>query len=253
MYTPAVVSSIQKYVFCIIHSRKEVNFGPIGFKNMDVYTVHYKDLAAVVCDSPNGKYNVLKDGLIHQKVNEKIMEKFTVIPMRFGLIPKDENDIKGFLSGYYDNLKNLLSKFDDMIELSLKAHLRDAFIKNKIATLKGSDSRVSTLHRQILSLPEGKTYHLKIELGKLVADALAEEGEHIASQIYEELSRYSADSHLNEAANRNMVLNAAFLVDREIEEIFDRKVDEIEGEFKDKVHLKYIGPSPPYNFVKMEM
>ncbi len=253
MFTPSVAATKQRYIFCIIQSRKEVDFGPIGFNNMGVYTVHYKDLAAVVCDSPNSRYNVLKEGPVHQKVNEKIMEKFTVIPMRFGLTPQDENDIKGFLSKHYNELKDVFLKLDGMIELGLKAYLKDEFIKSKIIALKESDSHVSTLSRRILSLPEGKTYHLKIELGRLVADALSEEGAHIASQIYEALSCHSVDSRLNETTDRKMVLNAVFLIHRGVEEVFDRKVTEVEGRFRDKVHLRYVGPSPPYNFVKMEV
>src|SRR6185295_4983551 len=43
-----------KYVYCIIESSDALRFGPIGIgaDPSDVYTVHYKNLAAVVSDAP---------------------------------------------------------------------------------------------------------------------------------------------------------------------------------------------------------
>jgi len=43
-----------KYVYCIIESIDPLRFGPIGVgaDPSDVYTVHYKNLAAVVSDAP---------------------------------------------------------------------------------------------------------------------------------------------------------------------------------------------------------
>ncbi|MCJ7632686.1 GvpL/GvpF family gas vesicle protein, partial [Candidatus Bathyarchaeota archaeon] len=110
--TTTVVHPVQKYIFSIIQSRKEVNFGPIGFGRGEVYTIHYKDLAAVVCDTDKNALNILKEGLTHQKVNETIMERFTGIPFRFGMIPRDENDVKGFLTKYYVEFKKIFTKIE---------------------------------------------------------------------------------------------------------------------------------------------
>src|SRR5262245_15960486 len=50
------VVSRGKYVYCIIESGDPLKFGPIGIgaDPSDVYTVHYKNLAAVVSDAPLG-------------------------------------------------------------------------------------------------------------------------------------------------------------------------------------------------------
>src|SRR5947207_15308233 len=43
-----------KYVYCVIRSEESLRFGTIGLGNVpaDVTTVHYKDIAAVVSDTP---------------------------------------------------------------------------------------------------------------------------------------------------------------------------------------------------------
>lgn len=246
-----MVGPVQKYVFSVIQSKKEVAFGPIGLAGHEVYTVHYKDLAAVVCDIDNNALNVLKEGMIHQKVNEIVMNRFTMIPFRFGMTPKDENDIKGFLSRYYVEFKKAIAKIDGKIEVGLKVYLAENFINERIGKLRNSD-RIKALTSMIIHNPSA-AYHLKIELGELVADTLSREGEQIAQGIYETLCPLAVETRRNEITSERMVLNAVFLVDRQWEWLFDQHVNHIEEMAECQIRLKYVGPCPPYNFVEMEV
>jgi hypothetical protein len=49
-----------------------------------------------------------------------------------------------------------------------------------------------------------------------------------------------------------MIMNAAFLVARDMEPAFDRSVKDI-GQRFDKLTFKYTGPWPPYNFVNIRL
>ena len=49
-----------------------------------------------------------------------------------------------------------------------------------------------------------------------------------------------------------MIMNAAFLVRREMEPDFDAIVKRI-GATHDKLTFKYTGPWPPYNFVNIRL
>jgi hypothetical protein len=249
--TTTVIHPIQKYVFSIIQSRREINFGSIGFGGREVYTVHYKDLAAVVCDTDKNALNILKEGLTHQKVNEIIMERFTVIPFRFGMIPRDENDVKGFLSKYYVEFKKIFAKIEGKVETGLKAYFTEKFIEEKLNEFRNS-SQIKALNEKILRNPR-EAYQLKIELGKLVADQISREGERIANKIYRTLSPLAVETQENEVSAHRMIINAAFLVEREREAEFDQQVDLIGKKFEDQIQLKYVGPCPPYNFVVMEV
>src|SRR5438132_14269089 len=75
-----------KYVYCIIRSSDEREFGPIGIGEGGnrVYTVHFRDLAAVVSDTPIRIYDPTRENVLaHELVNETVMREFTVIPMSF--------------------------------------------------------------------------------------------------------------------------------------------------------------------------
>jgi len=48
-------------------------------------------------------------------------------------------------------------------------------------------------------------------------------------------------------------MNAAFLVERERAELFDRRVQEIAQRHEGKLSFRYTGPWPPYNFVTIRL
>src|SRR5581483_7739025 len=70
---PAVVASRGKYVYCIIEATDPLKFGPIGIgaEPSEVYTVHYRDLAAVVSDAPLEVLDSTRENVLaHERVNE---------------------------------------------------------------------------------------------------------------------------------------------------------------------------------------
>ena len=72
-----------KYVYCIIRLDKPKDFGSVGIGGgQRVYTVHYRDLAAIVSDTPLVIYDPTREHVLaHEFVNETVMREFTVIPM----------------------------------------------------------------------------------------------------------------------------------------------------------------------------
>ena len=235
-----------KYIYCIIKSKKPENFGKIGINGNEVYSINYKDLAAIVSDTSNGSHEILKHGLVHQKVVESVMKKFTLIPMSFGQVPKTKEDVKGFLSEHYLELKEMLEKFDGKIELGLKLSWK---MEKKLENIVESSDRIRILNKQVMANPE-KSYALKIELGKLVADAVSREEKKIFNEIYKSVDNLFVDMKKNEPIGENMILNAVFLVEKKKEKEFDEKINEAEKEFGDRATFKYV-ISPPYNFVSI--
>jgi hypothetical protein len=50
-----------------------------------------------------------------------------------------------------------------------------------------------------------------------------------------------------------MLLNTAFLIDRDDEQLFDKKINQLHYKWKDKVDFKYSGPWPAYNFINIKL
>ncbi len=48
-----------------------------------------------------------------------------------------------------------------------------------------------------------------------------------------------------------MIINAAFLVEKQREVEFDQKVQALDIKYGDKIKFKYVGTLPPFNFVNL--
>lgn len=242
-----------RYVYGIIKAAENQGFGPIGIggRNDDVYTVHYKDFAAVVSKCPLQIYDPTRENaLAHEHVNEVVMKQFTVLPMSFGTVFRTEADIRTFMQGTYPALVDVLGKMEGKIEFGLKVNWdREAVLRQ----IEAENDDVGNLKEQIDAGTSGSAYFLKMQLGKIVESALQEKSEKFVQEIYGHLRDSAVASRSNKPIGDRMIMNAAFLVEREKTELFDQRVSEIAKKYEDELSFLYTGPWPPYNFVNIRL
>ena len=246
----AVVSR-GKYVYCIIESGDPLKFGPIGIgaDPSDVYTVHYKNLAAVVSDAPLEVLDSTRENVLaHERVNETVMREHTVIPMSFGTIFKTREDIVELLRSAAEAFGDVLNKMQNKLEFGLKVLWdRDQAVRE----VESEDEDISRLKKEI-SGQKGPTYFARMQYGRLVDAALHARSERYVAAVLDELRDVSVASRINKPIGDKMIMNAAFLISRDQEQAFDAKVKSIASRF-DKLTFKYTGPWPPYNFVNIRL
>ncbi|HUE96777.1 MAG TPA: GvpL/GvpF family gas vesicle protein [Longimicrobiaceae bacterium] len=242
-----------KYVYCIIKSLKEKDFGQIGIGegSKQVYTVHFGDLAAVVSDTPIRIYDPTRENVLaHEFVNETVMREFTVIPMSFGTLFRTEEDIVELLKSTYQAFDDVLEKMKDKIEFGLKV-LWDR--EKVVATIEEENEEIRRLRDEINRNAQNSTYFARMQLGRLVEAALEDAGNLYVRDIHEALKPAAVASRSNKPIGDRMILNAAFLVDRDRERNFDDGVKEISRKYEALLTFKYTGPWPPYNFVNIKL
>jgi len=242
-----------KYVYCIIKSADERDFGPIGIGEGGnrVYTVHHGDLAAVVSDTPIRIYDPTRENVLaHELVNETVMREYTVIPMSFGTIFRTKDDIIELLKSTYRAFDDVLEKMRDKIEFGLKV-LWDR--EKVISRLEAGDEEIRRLKDEITSNAQSSTYFARMQLGRLVEQALADKSSSIVKDIYDHLRDAAIASRPDKPIGDKMIMNASFLVERDRADEFDHKVSEIGHKYEGKLQFRYTGPWPPYNFVKIRL
>jgi hypothetical protein len=248
---PSAGLSRGKYVYCIIESSDPLRFGPIGIgaDPSDVYTVHYKTLAAVVSDAPLEVLDSTRENVLaHERVNETVMREHTVIPMSFGTIFKTREDIVELLRSAAEAFGDVLNKMQNKLEFGLKVLWdRDQSVRE----VENEDEDISRLKKEI-SGQKGPTYFARMQYGRLIDSALQSRSERYVAEILEELREVSVASRINKPIGDKMIMNAAFLIARDQEMAFDSKVKSIASRF-DKLTFKYTGPWPPYNFVNIRL
>ncbi len=242
-----------KYVYCIIQSAEERDFGPIGIGEDDrrVYTVHHEGLAAVVSDTPIRIYDPTRENVLaHELVNETVMRDFTVIPMSFGTIFRTRDDIRELLNSTHKALEDVFRKMKDKIEFGLKV-LWDR--KEVTSRLEETDEQIRHLKEEITGSEQSSTYFARMQLGRLVESALEDAANAYVADIHESLKPVAVASRTNKPIGDRMILNAAYLVDRSSEEEFDQVVKDLSQKYGAALSFKYTGPWPPYNFVNIKL
>jgi hypothetical protein len=240
-----------KYVYCIIKSERPLSFGPLGIGTEPavVQTVNYRDLAAVVSTTSLVVQDPTRDNVLaHQRVNETVMQQHTVIPMSFGTVFKTDDDIIELLKSAYDAFSDVLNKMQDKFEFGLKVLWdRDQIVRE----IEEEDEDIRRLKGEI-STQKGSTYFARMQYGRLIDAALQARSERYVSEIFEALRDVSVASRSNKPIGDRMIMNAAFLVSRDMENAFDARVKDI-GSRYEKLTFKYTGPWPPYNFVNIRL
>lgn len=241
-----------KYTYCIIRLDRPRDFGEIGIGGSKrVYTVHHRDLAAVVSDTPIVIYDPTRENVLaHEFVNETVMREFTVIPMSFGTVFRSEDDVSELLRSTYQAFKDVLDKMQDKIEFGLKI-LWDQ--EKVVANLEQENDEIRRLKDEISRNAASSTYFARMQLGRLVEAALEEKGNQFVADVHEELKQVAVASRSNKVIGDRMILNVAFLVERAREKAFDDKVKELSRRYEDVLTFKYTGPWPPYNFVNIKL
>src|SRR3990172_5601052 len=107
-----------KYIYCIIGTKQERNFGPIGIgsRGDEVLTIGYDELSMVVSSHPMTKFVVNRENMLaHEKMIEEVMKEFdSVLPVRFGTIASSADEIRNLLDRRYREFKNALRDMDQI-------------------------------------------------------------------------------------------------------------------------------------------
>ena len=241
-----------QYVYCIIGTGEARNFGPIGIgdRGDPVTTLAYQDLSAVVSSVSMAKYVVSKETMIaHEQVIERVMKDYTVLPVRFYTVAPNAEEIRHLLRRRYAEFKKLLRELDNKVELGLKALWRDmnAILKE----IAEEDEGVRAARDKVVTRSGGDAGPEKDAASKILQLALAEKNAKEAEALLQPLRQICSDSCLNRTYGDVMIMNAAFLVDRDREREFVRYVEQLGIQHRDRMEFKYVGPVPPYSFVNI--
>ena len=242
-----------RYIYGIIRHTGPIDFGPIGIgKRSDkVYGINFRDLSAVVSNSPIIQYEARRVNMTtHEKVLEEVMKHFTVLPVRFSTISEhdDEAGIMRILEKEYDKFNDMLLKMDGKKELGLKVLAHEAPMYQSILE---KYENIKSLKGKLMNLPPDKTHYQRMKIGEMVAEALKTETGNYKNAILDALNPLADDVKVNDNYGELMILNAAFLIKSTIEPEFDKVVFGLDEKFGGLMTFKYVGTLPPYNFVNL--
>ncbi|MEO6119234.1 MAG: GvpL/GvpF family gas vesicle protein [Terriglobales bacterium] len=251
--SPIRASQEGRYVYGIIESSSPETFGKsgIGGAGEVVYTVHHGDVAAVVSRTSVFIFDPTRENaLAHEHVIESVMKTNTIIPMSFGTVFRTDDDIKEVLKSIYPSLKDVLKQMAGKLEFGLKVTWDRERV---IDELKRDHEEIHRFHMELTRKHLQSTYFARMQLGRMIDKALAERAADYVREIYDALRSICVASRDNKPIGDKMIMNAAFLLQREREADFDAAVNKVAQKFSDRLNFEYTGPWPPYNFVNIRL
>ncbi|WP_411334367.1 GvpL/GvpF family gas vesicle protein [Metabacillus indicus] len=241
------------YLFCGIQLTEEEDFGKaeIEGEETDLFTIRYKDAAMVAAEVPMKIFHPNRQNLMmHQQTVSKVMEKNdTVIPISFGNVFKTEDDIKVLLKNLYPQFEKLFPAIKGKIEVGLKVIGSKEWLEEKV----NENPQVGKMSSSVKGKSEAAGYYERIKLGGIAQKVFEDLQNELKAEVFTPLQEASEAAKANEPTGETMLLNAAFLIDRDKEQQFDEKVNEAYEKWKDKVKFHYSGPWPAYNFVNIRL
>lgn len=244
-----------KYVYCIVRCSERRVFDDIApiAANGPVHTLPHNGLAVVVSDSPENDYESTRANMLaHERVQERLLKDFTLLPVRFGTVarpPSPAEQMQRLLEKRFHEFDRLLTDMHGKVELGLKVLWRDE--KAIFEELMVENAGIAKLHQSIAGRLPQSTYFERIRIGEMVKNALERKRSNEAHDVLTPFRRIACSTVENQIIVDRMIVNAAFLVDTSQEARFDQAVAKLDEESGSRVVIKYIGPVPFYDFVNV--
>lgn len=255
------------YLYCVlgqVPKLKEVQslMGGLYF----VYAQGLYAVAGEVSPAEFGEENLKKNltdlewvkqkASLHEKIIEGIMKYACVIPFKFATLFNTEDSLKTMLKKHAVVMKENLSNLRDKQEWGVKLYCDTEKLK---CHLSGNDAELLKLEGELKSSSPGKAYILKKKKEGLLDSILTQRLNEASKSSFERLKEKSLQTRVNrllpkEVTERqeDMILNAAFLVDKNKVGDFKAVLPNLEAEYADRwLVFDCTGPWPAYNFCQM--
>lgn len=242
-----------RYVYGVVEAREPIDFSNVGIGGTGraVYAIHYRGLAALVSETPVFIIDLTRENLLaHEQVVESVMRRRTIIPMSFGTVFRTDDDVRELLKSVYLPLKESLGQLDGKVEFGLKVMWdRDRVMED----LKRENHQIRHVQQELAQKRLHSTHLTRRHLGRLIDDAISRHLADAIHEIYEALRSACVASRDNKPIGEKMLMNAAFLIERQQESTFEEAVTRIASKFGDRLIFKCTGPWAPYNFVSIRL
>lgn len=255
------------YVYCILNCPPDLNrnFELEGLQSLvfDRLYIIIKYVSESEYSEENFKSNLSDiqwakvNRCNHIRIIKTLMEYDTVIPLEFGTIFKAEDSLKMFVTDCLDSLTESFHQIKGMEEWLVQIYCDRKSLSERIDELS---EETAMLERQIMASSPGKAFLLKRDKTELIEKEIDRICRNYGQECFNEFKNQSQSTNLKkllpkEYTERNdtMILNAAFLVNKEIATDFTSALDTMRK--NDKISCFFIemaGPWPPFDFISFK-
>ena len=237
------------HVYGVVRSTAQTDCeGLVGLDGAPTRLVVHGPVAAVVSDvrleRPPGRR---ADVMAYTAVLDAVAKAGPVVPVQFGSILEDEQDVVDQLLGPGEaHFEELLNELDGRAQFQLRADYRDDVALSEAVS---ADPRIARLRGVTQGRPQEEVYGDLVRLGELVSRAVENTREVDADVLLEVLVPLTAAHRVRLGSGVDEVAELTFLVDDALQDRFEQEAETLAEAVHDRIRLRLVGPLPPYDFV----
>lgn len=246
-----------KYVYGIIPvNGADYEYDTLAFAAPDgrFELVRDGDVAAVVSESTIDGFADLPRGDLmrylsrHQEAIEEIMDYSPVLPVKFGTLLEDDDQVRTLLHLGHDDFQRTVKMVGNAVEFDVAVTWEPAEIFAAIA----AEPEIAAFKEQVAALPPEESLRGRMAIGQLVKMRFDERRNKLRDELVGELTQAVSQWQLNALMDDSMVANVACLVSDSQLSALESKVYELNERHGDRLQFRLVGPLPAYSFASVE-
>ena len=220
-----------------------------GIEDAEISIIEHNDIAVVVSAIVPKKIRPQRKFLAaHQEIVTHLAKHWSMLPVSFGLIADDIEQVHHIMDKNHDLLINQLNRVGGNVEMTVALKWTAPNIPQYFV------DRYPELQAARAMIVEGKASREdQIEMGR-VYESLLNNERAMHSQIFlDQLSPIAKELEVQPHRDDADVMRLACLIQRDREEEFTAAVYKAAESFSDDFAITFNGPWPPYSFVKLAL
>jgi hypothetical protein len=222
----------------------------IGDPPAKVYLVRYRDIAALASEvdlsQPLGRP---ADLLAHERVLDGAAREAPVLPFRFGAVLQTGQAVEEeLLAAYHDEFAAQLAEFEGRAQFVVKGRYDERAILREVLS---ENTEAAGLRDQLAVQPEDDpaTRDLRIRLGEIINSAIDEKRTADTRRLGDAVASCPVASNVREPSHELDAVHVALLMERDRVADLESALNELAGDWADRVELQLLGPMAAYDFV----
>ena len=222
-----------------------------GIGGAAVETVIEGRLAAVVSQLGPGKVRPQRANLAtHHRILHDLAEERPVLPVVFGTLTGNDEELRRILRRNQDALASLLDRLRGKVEMGLKVYWD---LPNVFEYFVATCQELEALRNRLFRPGRSPTVEEKIELGELFVSLLQQARDRHTQRVKEALAACCVEVRGIDPGEERMILKLACLVEKDRQAQWEAGVRQAALLFDDHYRFDYNGPWPPYNFADVDL
>jgi hypothetical protein len=231
-----------KYLYGIISGGGDTALGVRGLVGASlIHNIAHDGLSCVASDYTGGNFDIMPREelaqylVTHQTVVEQVAKRYPILPLKFGMVLADSDEVHQLLAHGYPQFSLTLFWMQDKVEVEVMATWAGGQI------FGGNISGPEKLQADELPPPE------QINISP------SQSRQSYLERMVGFLKPVSVDVQLHPPSSGGMAMSVAFLVGKASLETFHERVKHLNALFYNQIDFQVIGPLPPYSFATVEV